>query len=228
VVVVKQKPSANVNQVPASPCVGDTVTLSAVPGLSYNWGTATSQSITMTASGNYNITVTSPNGCTASSSGSVTFNTPPSASITQSGLTLTASAGTSYQWYNLQGSIGNATAQTFNVISNNTYSVKITGANGCSAMSNSIVITNVGINDIAGNVSMKIYPDPSEGIFTLETDAITSAHYEIVDQLGRVVQSRNIGSEKTLIDMSAQNSGIYYLTVKNAQGERTMRFVIIK
>jgi len=47
-------------------CEGDNVQLTAPAGFVYNWSTGeTSQSITVTTSGGYNVTITSPDGCTS-------------------------------------------------------------------------------------------------------------------------------------------------------------------
>ncbi len=53
---------------PLSVCNGNTVTLTANSSSSYLWSTgATTQSIVVTTSGNYTVTITGANGCTASS-----------------------------------------------------------------------------------------------------------------------------------------------------------------
>src|SRR5262249_13993584 len=70
-------------------CAGGSVTLTANSGASYAWSNgATTQSITVNASGNYSVTVTDANGCSAtSSSTAVTVNALPSAAITAGGPT---------------------------------------------------------------------------------------------------------------------------------------------
>ena len=90
-------------------CAGGSVTLTASNGNSYAWTNgATKQSITVTSSGTYNVTVTDAAGCIASSPATtVTVNPLPPATITASGsttfcpggnVTLTAPAGMSYLW----------------------------------------------------------------------------------------------------------------------------------
>ncbi|MFL6245950.1 MAG: hypothetical protein ACJ74H_08005, partial [Thermoanaerobaculia bacterium] len=125
---------------PTTFCAGGSVTLTASAGASYLWSNgATSQSINVTATGEYSVIVTNANGCSATSaSTSVTVNAPPAATITASGdttfcegqsVTLTASAGSSYLWSN------GATTPSINVTATGEYTVIVTNASGCSATS---------------------------------------------------------------------------------------------
>ncbi len=127
-------------------CTGSNVILTASAGASYSWSTgATSQSITVNATGNYSVTVTNASGCQASASQSVTVNTPAAASISANGPTtfcagsnvvLTASAGSSYNW-----STG-ATSQSITVNATGSYSVTVTDANGCQSPASVSVTVN--------------------------------------------------------------------------------------
>ena len=123
---------------PTTFCQGDQVVpISASGGTSYVWspGGATTNSITVTASGNYSVTATNASGCPAVSNGTaVTVNGAPTAAITANGpttfcqggsVTLTASAGTSYLW-----SPGGETTQSITVGSAGSYSVTVTNAAG--------------------------------------------------------------------------------------------------
>src|SRR5205814_711828 len=92
-------------------CAGGSVTLTASSASSYLWSNgATTQSITVNANGDYSVTVTGGNGCSATSAAtSVTVNPLPSPAISASGattfcaggnVTLTASSASSYLWSN--------------------------------------------------------------------------------------------------------------------------------
>ncbi|WP_291401961.1 T9SS type A sorting domain-containing protein [Daejeonella sp.] len=131
---------------PISFCLGDKVTLTASAGSSYLWSTgATTQSIEVNSAGNYTVSVTSANGCIATSTATtVTVNPLPTATITAGGptsfclgdkVTLSASAGSSYLW-----STG-ATTQSIEVNSAGNYTVSVTNANGCSATSTATTVT---------------------------------------------------------------------------------------
>ena len=131
---------------PTTFCAGGSVTLTAPSGPLYHWSNgATTQSIVVTASGNYSVTFTDWNGCSATSAATtVTVNAPPTPSISASGptticaggsVTLTASSASSYLWSN------GATTQAITVSGAGSYSVTVTGANGCTATSAPAVVT---------------------------------------------------------------------------------------
>jgi hypothetical protein len=93
---------------------------------------ATTQTITVTASGNYGVKVTNTDGCFKSDTIQVTINPLPTvnlgADITQCGGTVTLNAanpGSSYLW-----STG-ATTQNITATASGIYHVKVTNANGC-------------------------------------------------------------------------------------------------
>ncbi|HEX6642745.1 MAG TPA: xylanase, partial [Thermoanaerobaculia bacterium] len=110
-------------------------------GASYLWSTgATSPSINVTTTGNYTVTVTNANGCSAMSAPkSVTVNTVPATPVINASgpttfcaggsVTLTAPAGFTYLW-----STG-ATTQSIVASTTNNYTVTVTNAGGCSAVS---------------------------------------------------------------------------------------------
>jgi hypothetical protein len=131
---------------PTTFCTGGSVTLTAPSGVSYLWSTgATTSSIIASSSGDYTVTVTNGNGCTATSApATVTVNSLPAAAITAGGpttfcpggsVTLTASSGTSYLW-----STG-ATTSSIAATTGGNYTVTVTNANGCGATSAPIAVT---------------------------------------------------------------------------------------
>ncbi|MCE2685925.1 MAG: gliding motility-associated C-terminal domain-containing protein [Cryomorphaceae bacterium] len=140
-VIVNALPSATISaNGPTTFCQGGSVTLTASSGTSYAWSNgATTSSITVNTSGNYSVTITNANGCSATSASvAVTVNTLPIANITslngntfcQGGsVTLVSSAGSSYAWSN------GLTTQSINVTTSANLTVTVTNANGCSATS---------------------------------------------------------------------------------------------
>src|SRR5690606_20023464 len=97
--------------------------------------------------GTYTVTVTGANGCNATASETVTLDdTLPSPAIAEEGLelsctitslTLTASGGISYSWSN--GSTVVGTSSVLEVTEAGTYTVTVTGENGCSATASETV-----------------------------------------------------------------------------------------
>jgi len=132
---------------PTEFCQGETVTLTANSASSYLWSTgATSQSITVSTSGTYSVSITDSNGCTDTSNSTVvTVNPLPSTpTISANGaltfcdgqsVELTSSSEDSYLWNT------GATSQSITVTSSGSFSVTVTDANGCSASSSSTTTT---------------------------------------------------------------------------------------
>lgn len=122
-------------------CTTPTVTLTAIGGGTYLWSNAaTTASITVSpiVSTTYTVTVTDTNGCSDSDEVLVTVDqTPPVANAgadvtvncTTPSTTLTATGGGTYVWSN-----GATTASTnVSPIISTTYTVTVTGSNGCAA-----------------------------------------------------------------------------------------------
>ncbi|RCR67253.1 choice-of-anchor Q domain-containing protein [Larkinella punicea] len=128
-------------------CASPTVSLTASGGTSYRWDDNSTNAIrTVSAAGPYSVTVTAGNGCSASTSVTVSGNSAaPTATITPSSATLTcasptvsltASGGTSYRWDD------NSTNAIRTVSADGPYSVTVTAGNGCSASTNVTVSGN--------------------------------------------------------------------------------------
>ncbi|MBS1626104.1 MAG: T9SS type A sorting domain-containing protein [Bacteroidetes bacterium] len=216
---------------PDSICpTGDTATIAATAtGVSYLWSnTATTSSIHVTQAGNYTVTVTDGNQCTATAGPvTVAFRPVPTATITRSGFTLTAGAASTYQWYQDGNLIAGANAQTYDVTINGNYTVEVTNAGGCSATSAAVAVVNVGVHDITGTEALGVYPNPTSGTFTLVTSGRTGDSYEIYDILGRPVQHGTISTDRQHIDLGAQQSGIYTITVSNGTQREAIRFTVV-
>ena len=131
---------------PTSFCQGGSVTLTANAGNSYSWSNgATSQSITVIASGTFTVTITQPGYCVRTSSPiTVTVTAPPPVIITPGGATtfcdggnvvLSSTAGNSYLWSN------GATTQSITASTSGNYSVTVTQANGCVSIAAPVAVT---------------------------------------------------------------------------------------
>lgn len=152
VVNVVSVPLANITAGgPTTFCQGGSVTLTASSGFSYLWtpGNQTSQSIAVSASGNYTVRVTNATGCSATSTPqAVIVNVPAVPIITPSGstvintgqtITLTSSAGASYLW-----TPGGETTPSITLGTAGNYRVTVTYTNGCSAIS---AVTTITVNN---------------------------------------------------------------------------------
>jgi subtilisin family serine protease len=150
-------------------CQGESVVLSAPVGSNYLWSNgATTQSITVSQAGSYQVTVTNSSGCSATSAPqAVVVNFIPQMTVSNSGpvnfcqgssVTLTAPGGfASYLWNN------GATTQS--VIVNNSGSHSVTGFTlaGCQATSaaTTVSVNTLPVATITANGPMSFCPGDS-------------------------------------------------------------------
>lgn len=146
------------------------------------------------------------------------YNQPtgPINTISENENILTADeAGASYQWLdcdNAGAPIIGETDQTFIPTANGSYAVEVT-KNGCSVTSSCTEITTLGLNDASVNqFILRIYPNPSVGVFQLETSLI-GLTYVLTDLSGRVIARGITNSNYTIIDIKHEESGIYLLKI---------------
>jgi hypothetical protein len=136
-------------------CTSTSISLTATGGGTYSWSNGqavvgTGATINVSNPGTYTVTVTGANGCTSPASITITQDiTAPTAKITNNtgtkvlncttaSISLTATGGGTYSWSNGQAVVG--TGATLNVSNPGTYTVTVTGANGCTSPA-SITIT---------------------------------------------------------------------------------------
>lgn len=187
---------------PTNLCPGQTVTLTANPGQTYQWSNgATTQSITVSTSGAYTVTVGfGPNCDAVSTPVNVTVGSS-SAQITGvtslcngAATTLSANAGQSYLWSN------GATSQNINVSSPGTYSVTVTQTGGCTA---------------TASVNVQVNPNPAPNI--TGSLAICQGQNTTLDA-GAGYSGYQWSTGGTSQTVSITNSGTYTVTVTDANG----------
>ena len=197
----------------------------------YAWtGGSTNDSLTVTAGGTYTLDVTDACG-TGSESVVITENDTPSAAYTWTNSYVTGmftntstSAGSSatYAWDFGDGS-GTSTDENPSYVYSaaGTYYVTVTVTNACGSdtYGDSVTLTTVGLEEIAGLGTIAVYPNPSNGIFQLDVNFNEAADLDIVvvNMLGEEVAVKEInasnGIHSDVIDLSTSASGVYFLKV---------------
>jgi PKD repeat protein len=178
---------------------------------------------TLASAGTYTVAVSTPN-CTTSSSISTTevdvYATPVAPVITHSGGVLISSASTGNQWYLNGVLLPGANSQVYTPTVAGVYSVVVT-INGCSGgKSNDFILEFAGIHENEGFI-FDVFPNPTNGAFTLIMDIYQSGQYviEIQNTIGQLIYMEELGN------MSAQqwtksyafsdiNRGVYFIRVR--------------
>jgi len=196
---------------------------------SYSWtlptgatGTSTTYSIDVTftlSAVTGDIIVAGSNSCGNGTSSvfAVTVNyTPATPTIILNGNNLESDAATGNQWYDQNGIIVGATAQTYTPSANGNYYVIVTD-NGCSSLpSNIISFTYVGITE--NNITeFAVYPNPVTNEINIQyTGNNTLINFEIINSIGQVVYTGTM-IEKTSVDANSFLHGIYIIKLENGK-----------
>ncbi|MCS6990593.1 MAG: T9SS type A sorting domain-containing protein [Chitinophagales bacterium] len=239
---------------PTSFCDGGSVTLSANSASSYKWSNGkTTQSIEVTSSGTYSVTITDANGCKDTSEVvTVTEWILPDPTITLTGpatfcsstpSTLSTITGPySYQWLKGSNIVAGATNRTYQPTSSGTYKVEIKDANGCTKKSSSgvkVTVNNCRENEdqLEQPYQIQIYPNPTSGVFTLQSSLFSSGetyyYVEIYNQVGQLLIRERVyvpsGTASLRLDVSGLPSeGIYILQLRNATYMVRQRFLFLR
>lgn len=219
-------------------CQGDSVQLVAPVGYSsYVWspGGKTTTSIDVNSAGNYIVTVTNSQGCTASSTPTnVTVNALPSATLSvtapicgNNNGSITASVGNGNPPYTFSWNTGETTATVTGLTGSPTQTliVTVTDSNNCSSQATALVTCATGINNYDSQNQISIFPNPSNGLFTIQSSDRIS-NIEISNLIGEKIYFSQINLDKTEIDLSKEPTGIYFIKVNSEKGTVTKKIII--
>jgi hypothetical protein len=127
---------------------------------------------------------------------------------------LTASGGVSYTWSTNQNTPV-ITVGPF-MLGQGYYTFKAVGENqfGCIDTAQIVLkVTTCGsISEINGSTISSVYPNPTNGIFEIQTASSDQFDYTIINLLGSAVRHGKF-EENISVDFSVQPSGIYFLMV---------------
>lgn len=136
-------------------CPGDSVTFDGGTGYnSYSWSSGQStQMITVSAPGSYNLTVTQSGfSCPSNPIPFILQNHPSPATpvISFNGMMLTSSTASSYQWYYENGLLSGENSESLDpyTYDSGIFGVEVTDANGCIAYGDTTIILQIRQEDI--------------------------------------------------------------------------------
>ena len=237
-ITVNPLPTLTVTPTSNPVCGGASTTLNASGANTYTStggitiGTAFTPSVTMT----YTISGTDGNGCTNKTTKTVTVSplpnvvaTPVRDSICAGDSTWVIATGAlTYTWSST--ATGNNDSVLVKPVFTSIYLVSGTDANGCknNATATVNVTCAVGIRQFNSlSSSIQIYPNPANGIFTVETNTDEKLLMRVYDLSGKMVLSETV-SGTAKINANSLNEGAYFINVAGAQGSINKRLVIVK
>ena len=129
--------------------------------------------------------------------------------ISVNGLLLSSSYAIGNQWYYEGVSIPNAIADEYTATQNGYYYVVYTDSAGCSSISDSVQILTVNTEFSVNEDGIKIYPNPTSGLFFIDTSLKPIDKITVQDILGREIFKTVSMRPLTTIDLRKESTGIY-------------------
>lgn len=114
-----------------------------------------------------------------------------------------------------------------------TYWVCLTGYDECgdsAVFCDSVTIAgNIGIENIVEDFTIRLYPNPTNGISNLYIDSDINGKYEvkITDITGKVITTPNLdGNKNYTIDASTWRKGIYLVIIESGKNKKTVKLIV--
>ncbi len=184
-----------------------------------------------TGSVTYTATITDNNQCTASSTINVDVNAiPTTPTISFDGVTLTSTTADTYQWYEGGNIIIGATNINYVPLVNGDYSVEVTNAFGCTALSSAFVVNINGLMHHTNNMGISISPNPVfDALHVVLNSNERISQLIIYNAAGvKIYENKTILNNTLVVDTKALSAGIYIVTVHTAGGVYNQRVSVIK
>ncbi len=110
--------------------------------------------------------------------------------------------------------------------------LSVRGLNGCgigeySEAATAFVYFSTGIEQQEA-LRFNVYPNPGNGLFTVNLNTDKSAEIQVYDMLGAQIFSMNATTSISQIDLSAYSEGVYFIWVKSGESTSVKRLLITK
>ncbi|CAG5083721.1 T9SS type A sorting domain-containing protein [Parvicella tangerina] len=74
-------------------------------------------------------------------------------------------------------------------------------------------------------INVGIYPNPTNGVFSVRAEHMKPASYEVVNLSGEIILSGAINSANTTIDLSSYSAGVYFLKLEMLSSSKTLKLI---
>lgn len=181
----------------------------------------------ISAAGTYTDTLTNSTGCDSVLTLHLAVRPLPVPTIMRSGDTLYTQSFASYQWL-LNGNLLSADEGHLLLSTNGLYAVVVTDANGCSDTSAVMQVTGVGIAVINNLQSIRVYPNPNCGVFSVEFANDMPRQLQVTDATGKLLLRLETDMAYNAIDLGKVAAGVYFLTLKEGSATKTVKLTVLE
>jgi hypothetical protein len=206
----------------------DATTSEAVASYSWNTGEST-QTIEVSATGSYQVTVTDNNGCETTDVVSVsvlaspTVNAGTDQTVCEEDLPATLNAsgsGVSVEWSN-----GAQTPITY-VNDPGVYTVTVTAANGCQSTDEVQLIVESCLSVEELNDAFQVYPNPTTELVYVEWTSDFSGVLRILSAEGKELTTQIVsGAKKVELNVRVFSPGLYIIRMESDSGSSDYKFI---
>ena len=78
------------------------------------------------------------------------------------------------------------------------------------------------------NSDVSLYPNPTNGVIQISVSDVTDFNYTVIDVVGNAVTNMHINGNKTVIDISNNAKGVYFITIDTENGSITKKVMLTK
>jgi hypothetical protein len=218
-------------------CLGESDTMYVSGAMLYNWssgGIGTMEIVTPMTTTQYTVYGLDANGCTDTDTLNIVVNNPTATLSLPLDTACTQGGSVTLSGESPAGGTWSGTAVTGNSfdplaagVGMHAITYTYTDANGCTA----IAVDSMWVDLCSGIAESRdaiigLYPNPSNGEFTLQLGGTSVVNVVIVDALGQVVfaEQKNAGTHR----ITLSSAGLYLVVVSDEKGNRWSRNVIVE
>lgn len=229
-------------------CDGESAQLTAFAGggsgnYTYEWSPSTglnnpniyNPEATPSQTTEFTVTVSDGNSSISANKTITVYPSPETPIINQVDNSLVSTATEGNQWYDSNGAIDGATAQTYFPMASGQYYVIVTNSNGCESNSSNVInFIYTSIDEVSVN-NISIYPNPFTQHFTVEYRNNIESNVSIVlyDHLGKEVhdllnEQQSPGFYQLEMNKPGLKSGVYYIHIQSTEFVHTQKLILTK
>ena len=180
-------------------CAGESTVLTATGGSTYLWSNGSSEeSIEVSRAGTYQVIGYNDAGCEAKASVTVHIWQPTTSEFS------VTTADSCYKWNDSTYCKSGDYVQTLKTV------------HGCDSVVTLHLTITVGIDGFTMNKALKIYPNPTSGIITIE--GLEVNRIQLFDVYGNLLKNNVVNNGEHQIDISDCASGVYLIKAFNKVG----------